>query len=346
MCEYKRHFQALKLGDALFALVGLIFVFHWYLERYAIVEQFGRSGAIILSAVLLMSQLFGSVGAVKISTRLDKVVYYKVLGFRQFDVVLLSFHTFALSAITFSIFFATAFNIFVYDIGVWIAACYFVFQLIFVYTMLLLLSKAKFKPRKSKRAFRSWDKLFINKYISITIKELFEIRSHPSLILENILIIPIAYFLILIEANYVLAVYILLSISAVTYYESFAADEERHFLYKLLQVSRYQLFKYKWVPSVVFALFLIVIYTVFYIILVGNFMTLGFVLLPIVLINGCLQHFALGIICAKKYPFSGPFTMFFTMLWIISAVPGISIALYIYAFFEMRKLRKEQSLSC
>jgi len=340
LIKHKQYRLALHPGDALFAFAGFLLSFNWYMEIDVLIEQYGADGAIVLSLLFGVFQLLWAIHAAKISLEPDKLVFYKVLGFRRIDIALLAFHTYALSAIAFSVFFALNFNVFVFDIGIFAAIYYFIAQLIIVFAMVSLLSKVKLKSSRSVRYFRSWDKLFRNKYIATSIKELFEIRRYPMLIFNHIFIALLIYFLVLIQLNYIVTIYIISAFGAGICYDSYAADGIRHFLYKFLGVSKYQLFKYKLFASFTFTLLWVIIYTIFYLILIADFTTPGVALLPVVLLNTCFQHFALGIVCVKKYPFRALFPALFVGLWLFSAIPVLSFALNIYAFSEMLKLRK------
>jgi len=340
LCKNKQYYLALHPGDSVLALVGLLLSWHWRIDRYTLVEQFGRDGTIVLSVIIVLSQLFWSVHTAKISLRPDKVVFYRILGFRNFDVFLLAAHTFFLSSITFSVFFAVAFNLFVFDMGVLVAICYFFGQLIIVSAVLLLLSKVKLKSSRSIRIFRSWDKLFCNKYPAIIIKEIFEIRRYPMLIFSHIIIALLISFLILIKSDYLIAIYIISAFSAGFCYDSYAADGSRFFLYKFLHVTKFQLFKYKMVASFTLTLIWVAIYTILYLTIIADSTILAIVIAPVVLFNACLQHFALGAVCVKKYPFQKFFGVFFIGMWFIAAVPPLSFVLYAYALSETLKLRK------
>jgi len=148
------------------------------------------------------------------------------------------------------------------------------------------------------------------------------------------------YFFILVKMNNVIAIYFISAFTAGFCYDSYGADGKRYFLYRFLHVSKYQLFKYKLFASIVLTLFWVTIYILFYSIRIADFAVIGTVLIPVVLLNTCLQHFTLGIICAKKYPFREFFNALFLGLWFMSAIPLLSFPLYGYAIWEATKLRK------
>ena len=146
--------------------------------------------------------------------------------------------------------------------------------------------------------------------------------------------------LLWLKIDYAIAVYLICAYHALGKIDIYNAANHQ-FLYQVLRLSKYDVLWYRLVASAAVNMACLLIYTLLNIILVRTLSLFAVAALPILILNALAQHFTMDAILSIKRPIFELSPIGFVLLWLITVVPGISLAMYIFAFAKVRKLRKE-----
>ena len=328
-------------GDIALAIVGLFLIIMIPDLIESAFDDFRRNFFIVLSCLLLVAQFFTAVDWANRSIHIEKVIFFKTLGFKKLDFFLLILHSFLFLNFSFSIFLWTILRVIFYDASLWLIPLLFIINISAVCFSLLLISIVNRKGGSAKRKIRNSHIFFSNKYFGFSMLELSQALRYPSVILNHIFIALGAGFLILIRLDYTIAVYIICVLNISAKHDSYIAGREHRFLLIYLRLSKFEILKYKLFIFVTMNLAHLLIYTVLYMVLIRDFNILTIMFLPIVLLNAFMQHTSLETIYAESAPGFDLSTPGFIFWWIISSLPIAAFLLYGRAIQKIRHLRHE-----